>query len=159
MTLLAMNAVGYRNLTELVSAAGATASATIGDHSARWVKAAAEGVIALSGAKEGEVGHALAGWRARHRRETLLQEWMAVFLTASISKCSAPTGSTMKSMSMQRVALADKLPVRRWWRPMMCALSKKMILKPTKPACIGEGRAWTIRAAAHLLRSAVPEKR
>jgi DNA polymerase-3 subunit alpha len=60
MTLLAMNAKGYRNLTELVSrgwSEGQSNDLVIIQRD--WVKEAAEGLIALSGAKEGEVGHAL----------------------------------------------------------------------------------------------------
>ena len=43
-----------------------------------WVKESAEGLIALSGAREGEVGMALlAGEGAR--AEAFLNEWLAVF--------------------------------------------------------------------------------
>mgnify|MGYP000704623307 CR=1 FL=1 len=60
MTLLAMNGKGYRNLTELVSRGwteGQRNDQIIIERD--WVKTAAEGLIALSGAKEGEIGHAL----------------------------------------------------------------------------------------------------
>ena len=79
LTLLAMNAKGYRNLTELISrgwADGQDNGLVIIQRD--WVKEAAEGVIALSGAREGEVGMALlAGDRAR--AEAFLNEWQAVF--------------------------------------------------------------------------------
>ncbi len=79
MTLLAMNAKGYRNLTELVSRGwteGQSNDLVIIQRD--WVKAAAEGLIALSGSKEGEVGHALLGGEPA-QAEALLREWMAVF--------------------------------------------------------------------------------
>ncbi|MWV17672.1 DNA polymerase III subunit alpha [Pseudomonas sp. L-22-4S-12] len=79
MTLLAMNPKGYRNLTELVSRGwsdGQSNDLVIIQRD--WVKEAAEGLIALSGARDGEIGHALlAGEQAR--AEELLGEWRAVF--------------------------------------------------------------------------------
>jgi DNA polymerase-3 subunit alpha len=79
LTLLAMDAQGYRNLTELISRGW-----TEGQHNGLvviqrdWVKQAAEGLIALSGAKEGEIGLALLGGHA-DEAEALLREWQAVF--------------------------------------------------------------------------------
>ena len=79
LTLLAMNAQGYRNLTELISrgwAEGQDNGLVIIQRD--WVKGAADGLIALSGAREGEVGMALlAGEGAR--AEAFLNEWLAVF--------------------------------------------------------------------------------
>lgn len=79
LTLLAMDAAGYRNLTELVSRGW-----TEGQHNGLviiqrdWVKAAAAGLIALSGAREGEIGQALLQGNAVEA-EALLREWLAVF--------------------------------------------------------------------------------
>ena len=79
LTLLVMNAKGYRNLTELISrgwAEGQDNGLVIIQRD--WVKESAEGLIALSGAREGEVGMALlAGEGAR--AEVFLNEWLAVF--------------------------------------------------------------------------------
>lgn len=79
MTLLVMTPQGYRNLTELISL-----GFTDGQHNGLailqrdWVKQAATGLIALSGAKEGEIGLALlAGDKAKATE--LLSEWQAVF--------------------------------------------------------------------------------
>ena len=60
ISLLAMDPKGYRNLTELVSR-GFTEGQRNGLVTVRreWVAEASEGVIALSAAKEGEVGLAL----------------------------------------------------------------------------------------------------
>jgi DNA polymerase-3 subunit alpha len=76
LTLLAMNAQGYRNLTELVSrgwSEGQSNDLVIIQRD--WLKAAAEGLIALSGAKEGEVGHALLDGEPA-AAEALLHEWV-----------------------------------------------------------------------------------
>lgn len=79
MTLLVMTPQGYRNLTELISL-----GFTDGQHNGLailqrdWVKQAATGLIALSGAKDGEIGLALlAGDTAK--AAALLTEWQAVF--------------------------------------------------------------------------------
>ncbi|MDP3978012.1 MAG: DNA polymerase III subunit alpha [Pseudomonas sp.] len=79
LTLLAMNPKGYRNLTELVSRGwteGQSNDQVIIQRD--WVKAAAEGLIALSGAREGEVGQALLNGDLAEA-EALLREWLAVF--------------------------------------------------------------------------------
>lgn len=79
LTLLAMNAQGYRNLTELISrgwAEGQDNGLVIIQRD--WVKEAAEGLIALSGAREGEVGMALLA-SDQARAEAFLNEWLAVF--------------------------------------------------------------------------------
>ncbi|MFC5698204.1 DNA polymerase III subunit alpha [Pseudomonas sp. GCM10022186] len=79
MTLLVMNAKGYRNLTELVSRGwsdGQSNGLVIIQRD--WVKEAAEGLIALSGAKEGEIGMALLNGD-QASAEALLAEWQAVF--------------------------------------------------------------------------------
>lgn len=79
LTLLAMDVQGYRNLTELVSRGW-----TEGQHNGLviiqrdWVKEAAEGLIALSGAREGEIGMALLNGSA-DEAEALLGEWQAAF--------------------------------------------------------------------------------
>src|SRR5690554_3012655 len=79
MTLLVMTPQGYRNLTELISL-----GFTDGQHNGLailqrdWVKQATTGLIALSGAKDGEIGLALlAGDTAK--AAALLSEWQAVF--------------------------------------------------------------------------------
>ncbi|MDH5423762.1 MAG: DNA polymerase III subunit alpha [Gammaproteobacteria bacterium] len=79
LILLAQNHIGYINLSELISKAYLQ-----GQHSGQplvevdWVKQHAEGVIALSGARDGEIGKAiLAGNLALAGQ--LLDEWRAVY--------------------------------------------------------------------------------
>lgn len=79
MTLLARNAQGYRNLTELISKAyteGQSFGRAIVQH--EWLEAAAEGLLALSGAKDGEIGRLLVGGKL-DQAQSRLAHWMAVF--------------------------------------------------------------------------------
>lgn len=77
--LLAQNDIGYRNLIELVSRAWQE-----GQHLGlayvrrSWITASAEGVIALSGGREGDVGHALINGRPE-LAESRLQFWQQLF--------------------------------------------------------------------------------
>jgi len=79
MTLLAKNAEGYRNLTELISL-GYTQGQAQGRPvlTQAWVENAASGLIALSGAKEGDVGRALLSGKC-HVAVARLARWMRVF--------------------------------------------------------------------------------
>src|SRR3546814_13967318 len=66
LTLLAMNPKGYRNLTELISRGwteGQRNDMVIIERD--WVKKPADGVIALSGAREGEGGQRLRNGEER----------------------------------------------------------------------------------------------
>ncbi|AJY52244.1 DNA polymerase III subunit alpha [Halomonas sp. KO116] len=79
LTLLAINDVGYRNLTELISKGW-----TYGQRQGRaildkqWVLEQSEGLIALSGAREGEIGRHLLSDHEPEARQ-LLEEWQAAF--------------------------------------------------------------------------------
>ncbi|MFT0213911.1 DNA polymerase III subunit alpha [Pseudomonas sp. F1_0610] len=79
MTLLAMTPEGYRNLTEIISRGfteGQSQGLVIIDR--EWVKAQAQDIIALCGAREGEIGRALlAGDEEKAVR--LADEWLSVF--------------------------------------------------------------------------------
>ncbi|MFY0989386.1 DNA polymerase III subunit alpha [Halomonas sp. C05BenzN] len=79
LTLLAMNDVGYRNLTELISRGwmeGQRQGRALLDRA--WVLAQSEGLIALSGGREGEVGRYLLSDHHEEAR-ALLEEWNAAF--------------------------------------------------------------------------------
>ncbi|MDN7130838.1 DNA polymerase III subunit alpha [Halomonas sp. MC140] len=79
ITLLAMNDVGYRNLTELISKGwthGQRQGRAILDK--QWVMEQNEGLIALSGAREGEIGRHLLSDHEQDAR-ALLKEWQAAF--------------------------------------------------------------------------------
>ncbi len=81
MTLLVKDRVGYRNLTELLAMAYQQGQTIIAEKAlvkAEWIRQKAQGLIALSGAKEGEIGVALLSERP-HEGGERLAEWMAVF--------------------------------------------------------------------------------
>ncbi|MEE4173878.1 MAG: DNA polymerase III subunit alpha [Xanthomonadales bacterium] len=79
LVLLCQDRTGYLNLCRLLSRAYLD-----GQHQGlpyvqrEWVREAAEGLIALSGAREGDVGQALIN-RHPNRAEQLLRGWMADF--------------------------------------------------------------------------------
>ncbi|SFU59142.1 DNA polymerase III subunit alpha [Halomonas korlensis] len=79
LTLLAMNAAGYRNLTELISRGwleGQRQGRALLDKA--WVLEQSDGLIALSGGRDGEIGrHLLADHHDEAR--VLLEEWSAAF--------------------------------------------------------------------------------
>ncbi len=79
LLLLVQNETGYRNLTRLVSRSYRKGQ-HLGDPRVEraWVEELNEGLIALSGAREGDVGQALlAGNQAR--AEQLLDGWLQLF--------------------------------------------------------------------------------
>ncbi|MGI1678860.1 MAG: DNA polymerase III subunit alpha [Cellvibrionaceae bacterium] len=79
LTLLAMNEAGYRNITQLISRAYQEGQhlgvATV---KREWISEHTDGVIALSGAKFGDVGMSLVADRF-DEAETLLEGWMKDF--------------------------------------------------------------------------------
>ena len=79
LTLLAMNDTGYRNLTELISR-GWMEGQRLGraELKREWVLAQSEGLIVLSGGRDGEIGRHLLGDHGAEARE-LLAEWNAAF--------------------------------------------------------------------------------
>src|SRR5262245_25521741 len=80
LTLLAQDATGYRNLTRLVSRSYLEGQARGRPLVSRdWLDpVSTSGLIALSGAAQGDVGRALLAGRAREARE-LLARWLAIF--------------------------------------------------------------------------------
>ncbi|MGB0733465.1 MAG: PHP domain-containing protein, partial [Pontibacterium sp.] len=80
LTLLVMNAEGYRNLMELISLAYEKGQNYIIDKAVvlrEWVIEKSGGLIALSGAKEGEVGRAILADKGNAQQ--VLEDWMSVF--------------------------------------------------------------------------------
>jgi len=79
LTVLCRNGTGYRNLTRLVSR-GYLEGRRGGEALVQreWVEEAAEGLIALSGANEGDVGRALLAGR-EDDAERMARRWAGVF--------------------------------------------------------------------------------
>ncbi|HSH48579.1 MAG TPA: DNA polymerase III subunit alpha, partial [Halomonas sp.] len=79
ITLLAMNETGYRNLTELISRGwtqGQRGGRTLLERD--WVLAQSDGLIALSGGREGDVGRHLLSEHP-DEAQALLDSWKAAF--------------------------------------------------------------------------------
>ncbi|MBP8184975.1 MAG: PHP domain-containing protein, partial [Pseudomonas sp.] len=141
MTLLVMNAQGYRNLTELISRGfieGQRNGEVIIER--EWVKEAAEGLIALSGAKEGEIGlNLLAGNLAS--AEDSLQEWQACFPERFYLELHRTNRVNDEEYLHLAVALAE-----RCGAPLVATNDVRFIKQADFEAhetrvCIGEGRA------------------
>ncbi|MDH4562099.1 DNA polymerase III subunit alpha [Pseudomonas sp. BN411] len=140
MTLLAMNAKGYRNLTELVSrgwSEGQSNGLVIIQRD--WVKEAAEGLIALSGAKEGEIGMALLNGD-QAGAEALLAEWQSVFPDRFYLELQRTSRVNDEEHVHAAVALAD-----RCGAPLVATNDVRFIKADDFEAhetrvCIGEGR-------------------
>ncbi|KHD08630.1 DNA polymerase III subunit alpha [Candidatus Thiomargarita nelsonii] len=79
LVLLCQNDIGYRNLTRLVSRSyteGQVKDVPYLHHA--WFKGATEGLIALSGGREGEIEQALLAGQAQLARQRL-DDWNALF--------------------------------------------------------------------------------
>ncbi|EIK97848.1 DNA polymerase III subunit alpha [Pseudomonas sp. M47T1] len=141
ISLLAMNAKGYRNITELISRGfidGQRNGQVIIER--EWVAEASEGVICLSAAKEGEIGVALLGGNPLDA-EVLLQEWMAVFPDRFYVEIQRTNRTNDEEYLHAAVALADKFGA-----PLVATNDVRFIRQEDFEAhetrvCIGEGRA------------------
>lgn len=79
LVLLVQNKIGYRNLTELVSRAYTDhASGSMLTVKREWVREHSEGLIALSGGRDGEVGRVLSDEGAEMAK-SVLNDWMTCF--------------------------------------------------------------------------------
>jgi DNA polymerase-3 subunit alpha len=79
MILLCQNNVGYKNVTKLISRAYMEGQKQGVPRVQRsWIEETSEGVIALSGGRDGDVGHALLAGNHQHA-SALLNHWKKVF--------------------------------------------------------------------------------
>ena len=104
-----MNPLGYRNLTELISRGyidGQRNGQVIIER--EWVAEAAEGLIMLSAAKEGEIGVALISGNTEEA-EALAREWMAVFPDRFYIEVQRTKRPNDEEHLHAAVALADKI--------------------------------------------------
>ncbi|MDM7857953.1 DNA polymerase III subunit alpha [Thiopseudomonas acetoxidans] len=140
MTLLAMDAQGYRNLTELVSK-----SYTHGQHGdvailqRDWIAEQSAGLIALSGAKEGEIGRALLA-QDKAKAEELLAYWQAVFPQRFYLELQRTGRTNDEEYVHAAMELAARLQV-----PVVATNDVRFISEDDFEAhetrvCIGEGR-------------------
>lgn len=140
LTLLAMNPKGYRNLTELISRGwteGQRNDLVIIER--EWVKEAAEGLIALSGAKEGEIGHALLNGDEA-LAASRLAEWREVFADRFYLEVQRTNRVNDEEHLHAAVALAE-----RSGAPLVATNDVRFLKQEDFEAhetrvCIGEGR-------------------
>ncbi|SEO89984.1 MULTISPECIES: DNA polymerase III subunit alpha [unclassified Pseudomonas] len=141
ISLLVMNAVGYRNLTELISRGfidGQRNGSIIIER--EWVAEANEGLIMLSAAKEGEIGLALLSGNPEEA-ETLARDWMAVFPDRFYIEVQRTNRPNDEEHLHAAVALADRIGA-----PLVATNDVRFIKQEDFEAhetrvCIGEGRA------------------
>jgi len=141
LTLLAMNTQGYRHLTELISR-----GFTEGQHNGEvviereWVKQSAEGLIALSGAKEGEIGLALLAGNPQEA-QACCREWQAVFPERFYLELQRTSRVNDEEYLHLAVALAERCDA-----PLVATNDVRFLKQADFDAhetrvCIGEGRA------------------
>lgn len=109
MTLMVIDELGYKNLTQLISMAhlqGQRRGTIVIYHS--WLVEHSAGLLALSGGKDGDIGRALIGNRAEEA-EQLLQQWMGVFEQRFYLELSRTGREHEEDYLHAAVALADKL--------------------------------------------------
>ena len=141
ISFLAMNAVGYRNLTELISRGfidGQRNGQIIIER--EWVAEANEGLIMLSAAKEGEIGMALLGGNP-DEAETLAREWMAVFPDRFYLEIQRTNRPNDEEQLHAAVALADKIGAPLVATNDVRFLKQEDFAAHETRVCIGEGRA------------------
>ncbi|MBS7599787.1 DNA polymerase III subunit alpha [Pseudomonas sp. RC2C2] len=139
--LLAMDAKGYRNLTELISRGwvdGQRNGLVIIERP--WIAEASEGLIALSAAKEGDIGMALLNGNP-DEAEALLRDWLQMFPERFYVEVQRTNRAGDEEYLHAAVALADKLDA-----PLVATNDVRFIKQSDYDAhetrvCIGEGRA------------------
>ncbi|PLP90537.1 DNA polymerase III subunit alpha [Pseudomonas sp. FFUP_PS_473] len=138
---LAMDVQGYRNLTELISRGwmdGQRNGLVIIERD--WIAQASEGLIALSAAREGDIGMALLAGNP-DEAERLLRDWMAMFPERFYVEVQRTNRTGDEEYLHAAVALADKLGA-----PLVATNDVRFIKQSDFDAhetrvCIGEGRA------------------
>lgn len=140
MLLLSKDLQGYRNLTEIVSQ-----SFTEGQHHGRaivqrdWIEAKAEGLIALSGGREGEIGKALLAGKTEDAKK-LLQRWQKVFgddYFLELSRTGRPQEEEYLHLA---VALAGQCAAPVVATNEICFIKESDFAAHEVRVCINEGR-------------------
>ncbi len=141
ISLYAMNEAGYKNLTELISRSYMDGQKLGIPHIKRaWLKEHADGVIALSGAKYGEIGTSLVNNDLQHARK-LLAEWMAVYPDRFYLELQRTGRENDETYLHRTVALADEMQCPLVATNDVRFLNKDDFEVHEARVCIGEGRA------------------
>jgi len=141
LCLLAQNNKGYRNLTELISRSYQEGQYLGKPYIKRsWVKERADGLIALSGGRDGEVGIALLSSK-RDVATKLLQDWMACFPDRFYLELQRTGRENEEAYLHQAVDLAAQLSCPVVATNEVCFLSANEFEAHEARVCIREGRA------------------
>ncbi|MHB1950301.1 MAG: DNA polymerase III subunit alpha [Acidiferrobacteraceae bacterium] len=111
LVLLCQNLAGYRNLSRLLTRAHTDGQAQ--GHAAialEWLEGASDGLIALSGADQGDVGVALLSGRAAHAEE-LVARYRALFPDRYYIELQRTGQSFQEEYNQQALRLAGRLQV------------------------------------------------
>ncbi len=140
-TLYAMNNEGYKNILKLISRAyqkGQSGGQALVNR--EWIAECSSGIIALSGAREGEIGTALIADR-KAQAEELCRWWMALFPHRFYLEVQR-TGRINEEFYLHEVVqLADRLQVPLVATNDVRFLTADQFDVHEARVCIGEGRA------------------
>ncbi len=140
ITLFAQNATGYKNIIQLISLAYQKGQ-YLGQAYVRreWVAQHSEGIIAISGARAGDIGKALVADRIE-QAETLARGWMQDFPNRFYIELQR-TGRENEGVYIERaVRLADRLELPVVATNDVCFLDSEQFEVHEARVCIGEGR-------------------
>jgi len=140
ITLFAQNNAGYKNIVELISLAYQKGQ-YLGQAYVRreWVASHSEGIIAISGARAGDIGKALIGDRIE-QAEALARSWMADFPNRFYIELQR-TGRENEGIYIERaVQLADRLELPVVATNDVRFLDADQFEVHEARVCIGEGR-------------------
>ncbi|PCK08371.1 MAG: DNA polymerase III subunit alpha [Alteromonadaceae bacterium] len=141
ITLFAMNEKGYSNIIELISL-GYQKGQKLGEPyvSYEWIAQHSEGVIALSGAKYGDVGQALNS-NNPEEAEQRLRHWMDLFPDRFYIELQRTGRGGDERYLHQALALATKLECPVVATNDVRFISPEQFDAHEARVCIGEGRA------------------
>ncbi len=141
ISLYAMSEVGYKNITRLISLSWRQGQ-QYGEPFIRreWIKECAEGVIALSGARFGDVGQKLLGGHIEEAKQKA-RDWMSLFPDRFYIELQRTNRENDENYLHLALDLADELGC-----PIVATNDVRFIQSDQFEAhearvCIGEGRA------------------
>jgi len=140
ISLFAQTEKGYRNITELISRSYQQGQRLGLPHiHADWLETCAEGVIALSGAKYGDVGQALVADRQEDARRQL-QKWQRIFGNAYYLELQRTGREYDERYLHKAVALAAEFDCPVVATNDVRFLDREQFEVHEARVCIGEGR-------------------
>jgi len=145
--LLVCSQQGYKNLIALISRAYLEGQRHgVAYVQREWITEHAEGLIALSGGREGDIGQALTGGRDKDAKK-LLQACKKISRSVFIWNCKEPVVKGKKNIYTRLWRWRSNVNAR-WWRRTMYAFLARRNLKHTKHECVLlKGACWMMRVA------------